>query len=94
MYPQSELLCPSWNVSVVDESQTPVAGIKVRRSCSDYSVNMHHRDDAVTGALGQVEFGELRTLATRLQRWIGNAFNLEQGGSFKLRPACICFRFW
>ena len=37
LYPQSELLCPSWNVNVVGESQAPLADITVRRSFANFS---------------------------------------------------------
>lgn len=95
LFPQKELVCPAWTVSVVDTTQTPVDGMTVRRTCQDYSVELvEHEDDAITDAQGRVVFREIRIQTTRLRRWTGNLLNVVSQGvhaSFGLHAAVFAF---
>ena len=95
LYPEEQIVCPKWSVSVVGESGDPVAGITVRRSCQDYSVeNTAHQDDATTGAEGRVTFGEIRIRTPRLLKWVGNVTNfvtLDVHASYGLHAYVFAF---
>lgn len=81
LFPEAELVCPGWSVSVVDGTQAPVGGITVRRLCQDYSVeSVGHEDDAITDKRGGVVFHEIRNRVPRLQRWAGNLLNASREG--------------
>jgi hypothetical protein len=52
-------VCPSWEVSVVDTSGSPLPGMTVRLSYQDYSVNRaSHEQDRTTDSQGRASFPE------------------------------------
>ena len=85
IYPASYQLCPSWDVLVVRPSGVSLAGpvqdIRVRRSCTDYSVDgSGYEDDAITDDRGRAAFKELRTRESSIHRWFGNVSQAAMGG--------------
>jgi len=80
LYPVSYSVCPTWNVTVLDESGKPVAGMIVRRSCNDYSAGIHSEEDRETDQHGRASFDARRVRVPRLIRWAGNAFNVVTQG--------------
>jgi len=80
IYPVSYPLCPKWDVTVVDSSGKPIAGMTVRRSCNDYSAGKHSKDDRVTDERGKAAFDAQRVRSPILIRWLGNVINVATQG--------------
>jgi hypothetical protein len=80
LYPVSYSVCPTWNVTVLDESGKPLASMTVRRSCNDYSAGIHSEEDRKTDQRGKASFGARRVRVSRLIRWAGNVFNVVTQG--------------
>jgi hypothetical protein len=82
LYTTPEQVCPSWSVTVVESSGTPVAGTTVRRSCQDYSIaGSALETDAYTDNLGRAAFQEAVIRTHPMLRWPRNLFNLLSGGA-------------
>jgi len=81
LYPTSYLVCPTWNVTVLDESGKPLPGMTVRRSCNDYSAGIHTAEDRKTDRRGKASFDAQRARVPRLIRWAGNVVNVMTQGA-------------
>ena len=80
LYPVSYSVCPTWNVTVLDETGTPLAGMTVRRSCNDYSAGIHREEDRRTDQHGRASFHAQRVRVPTLIRWAGNVSNVVTQG--------------
>ena len=79
-YPVSYSVCPTWNVTVLDESGKPLSGMTVRRSCNDYSTRTHLEEDRVTDQYGRASFNAKRLRVARFIRWGENIGNVVSQG--------------
>ena len=81
LYPVSYMLCPEWEVLVLDASGNPVPGMTVRRTCENYSSGGRGaEDDIVTNDQGQASFDAKRARLPVLLRWAGNIVNVVSQG--------------
>jgi hypothetical protein len=80
IYPVSYSVCPKWDVTVVDGSGKPLAGMTVRRSCNDYSAGIHSEEDRRTDERGKASFDAQQVRSPILIRWLGNAINVVTQG--------------
>lgn len=58
-------LVEEWRVTVLDELQKPVKGIRVSQSCDDYTIGWSAGGDSYTDALGRVTFPRRSLNVTR-----------------------------
>jgi hypothetical protein len=69
VYPFESLQAPAWEVSVVDASNNPVSGARVRESYQDYSAESKGNEaDLVTDLTGKVTFPARTVRASVLKR--------------------------
>lgn len=81
LLPLSYAVCPAWEVTVVDAAGAPVSGMRVRRSCQDYSVEgSNHEDDATTDEGGKASFKGKYLRWPLFLRWAGNVLNVASQG--------------
>lgn len=79
--PMPHLVCPSWDVWVVDPSGTPQRGTTVRRSYQDYSLEREgHEEDAATDATGYAHFAKRESRASLISRFFGTLHSAMTGG--------------
>ncbi len=64
IHSEERLFVDEWSVQVVDQSQTPLAGIRVSESCADYTVDWRAGGDFFTNAQGEVKFPRYSMRAT------------------------------
>jgi hypothetical protein len=70
--PLPHLVCPDWEVSVVDQDGNPLKGMTVRLSYQDYSLeSVSHDEDRVTDSRGHVSFVAKTTTASVGSRALG-----------------------
>jgi hypothetical protein len=80
VYPFKSLQAPSWEVSVVDASNNPVSGARVRESYQDYSAEFKgNESDLVTDFTGKVTF-PARTLRANVLKRIAVVFSSATAG--------------
>jgi len=72
LWPIKTLSAPAWDVTVVDKSGVPVAGITVRESYQNYSAeSTGHEEDQQTDIQGEAKFTRKTLSASLLQRVLG-----------------------
>jgi hypothetical protein len=82
VWPEREVLCPRWDVRVLDGSQRPVAGVTVRRSCQSGSFHAAtHEDSEISDGAGRVTFDSSSVMESRLQRWSGRLLQIVSQGA-------------
>jgi hypothetical protein len=70
VYPFESLQAPSWEVSVVDASNSPVSGARVRENYQDYSAEFKGGEaDLITEFTGKVTFPARTLRANLLKRF-------------------------
>lgn len=79
--PMPYLVCPSWEVWVVDQSGTPQKGMTVRLSYQDYSLEKEgHDEDAVIDTMGYAYFAKRESRASLASRFFGALHSAATGG--------------
>lgn len=80
LWPRKYTMCPEWTVRVIDASGTPMAGVPVKRACTDFTTGRYgHSDELRTDATGTVRF-MIDTRRMRLVERIAGAITQAQMG--------------
>jgi len=94
LWPIKTLSAPAWDVTVVDESGVPVAGITVRESYQNYSAeSTGHEEDQQTDIQGEAKFTRKTLSASLLQRVFGIARSATGGVHASFGPHSYVFAF-
>jgi hypothetical protein len=79
--PMPYLVCPGWDVWVVDKSGAPQTGITVRVSYQDYSLEKQgHEENTVADSRGYAHFAERESRASLAERFFGILHSAATGG--------------
>lgn len=79
--PVPHMVAPRWSVTVVDESHRPRAGLTVRESSQDYSLeSTSHEVDLTSSADGRAIFPARYLYASVVQRMLGAVRNIIETG--------------
>ena len=75
LFPFESIVVPEWRLRVLNEAGSPVRGLRLSESWSDYSVESHdHSDDQSTDVDGYVTFPRRTVKANLLVRITRKAF--------------------
>ncbi len=94
VYPFESLQAPTWEVSVVDASNNPVSGVKVRESYQDYSAESRGNEaDLITDFTGRVTFSAKTLRAGILKRFAVVLSSATAGAHASFGPHAHVFVF-
>jgi hypothetical protein len=95
IYPFESLQAPTWDVSVVDASNDPVSGARVRESYQDYSAEfVGGKADLITDFQGKDTF-PAKTVRANLLMWIAVMISSGAAGVHaSFGPHADVFAYW
>jgi hypothetical protein len=94
VFPFKSVSCPSWHVTVIDESQKPVAGVTVRLSYQNYSAEGQSHDvDVISDENGEARFPAETLRASLVRRCLFTLLSARAGvhSSFGPHASVIAF---
>ena len=96
-FPFKSLNCPSWHVRVIDGTQKPVAGMRVRLSYQNYSAeDESHEVDAITDGNGEATFPAEALRASFIRQCVFALLSARAGvhASFGPHAHRACEKVW
>ena len=95
LFPFKTTIVPPWTLRVVDQSGTPVNGIKVTEHWQHYLIeSAGHEDIHQTGADGRVSFPERAIRASLLRRFLATTSRLTKRGTAAKREPYASVVAW
>ena len=92
--PMPSVHCPAWNVTVIDQFGSPVPGVTVRLSYTNYSAEgEQHEMDRTTDETGQVSFPLQTLYASTLRRAYFTVLSARAGVHASFGPSASVFAF-
>jgi streptogramin lyase len=92
--PFTSLASPAWDVWVIDQSGQAVAGITVRLTYQNHSLERAaHQIDAITDARGHVRFSAQTAKASLGRRLVGTLLSAMAGSHASFGPHASVFAF-